>query len=315
MVEKAGKRKILIVDDEMDFAESIFEYFHQFTDYSAKCAFNGEDALKIIGEEKIDLLITDIKMPGITGLELLTKVRTMQPDTGVIIMTGYHLPEIQQIAQSRGAIHYIEKPFEMTEIEMIAEEFLDRVKGEEDKGRGFKGNVLNVDLRDIIQLNCLTRKTGSISVAHEEHQGRIYLEDGEVVHCTCDGITGEEAFAELMKYESGVFSMDGSRTSEKTIDKSWYQLLLDSFLFIDEEAYDEKRPDDFERREKAAESDDGDDEKYYALVDDGFNHFRGGNYPSARQSWEMALEIKPDDRTVLFNLKKLAEKEQEANRS
>ena len=315
MVEKAGKRKILIVDDEKDFAESIFEYFNQFTAHESKCVFNGEDALKIIGEEKFDLLITDIKMPGITGLELLTKVRTMHPDTGVIIMTGYHLPEIQQIAQSRGAIHYIEKPFEMTEIEMIAEEFFDRVKGEEDKGRGFKGNVLNVDLRDIIQLNCLTKKTGSISVSHEKHNGRIYLEDGEVVHCTCDEITGEEAFAELMKYESGVFSMDDARTSEKTIEKNWYQLLLDAFLFIDEEAYDDKRTDEAERREEIAEADAGDDEQYYTLVDEGFNYFWGGNYPSARQSWEKALEIRPNDRTVLFNLKKLAEKEQKEDRS
>lgn len=102
---------ILIVDDEKNYPMIIGELLHE-EGYSSFTASNALEALEIINNEIIDLVLTDVKMPGISGIQLLEKIKEINPDLPVIIMTAYGSVEKAVEAMHKGAYTFILKPFE-----------------------------------------------------------------------------------------------------------------------------------------------------------------------------------------------------------
>jgi CheY-like chemotaxis protein/glycine cleavage system H lipoate-binding protein len=109
-VSEKSKRKILVVDDEITVCKSIRQAIVS-EDYAVDTALSGEEALKKDQENTYDLIITDLMMPGISGLELLKTVKAGRPGVNVIMVTGY--PTIKTAVQSvkLGAFDYLPKPF------------------------------------------------------------------------------------------------------------------------------------------------------------------------------------------------------------
>jgi diguanylate cyclase (GGDEF)-like protein len=105
------KAQILVVDDETT-VRSVLNQVLREDGYDVTEAESGSRALEILQHESFDLIITDIKMPGITGLELLKKVKQAQPDTQVIIITSYASLDTSLTALRHGAYDYLFKPFE-----------------------------------------------------------------------------------------------------------------------------------------------------------------------------------------------------------
>ncbi|MCK5145952.1 response regulator [bacterium] len=111
------KKRILIVDDEEDLTWSLSRKLGRNPEkLEVICANSGSKALEILNENIIDLVLTDLRMPGINGLQLLSEVRSKYPDTHVIVMTAYGSPEIQEAINHWGETEYIEKPFEIEEL-------------------------------------------------------------------------------------------------------------------------------------------------------------------------------------------------------
>ncbi len=102
---------ILIVDDEKNYPMIISELLQE-EGYSSLTASSGMEALDILNNEIIDLVLTDVKMPGISGLQLLEKIKEINPDLPVIIMTAYGSVEKAVEAMHKGAYTFILKPFE-----------------------------------------------------------------------------------------------------------------------------------------------------------------------------------------------------------
>jgi CheY-like chemotaxis protein len=217
----ASKKRILIVDDEELFARNLTEYLNQIQDhYEAECVYTGEEALKILGKSRYDLVITDIKMQGLSGLELLDKVRKKYPRIGVIVMTAYGLPETEEEASNRGSLYYIEKPFEMNKLEdVIATSF--------EFEKGFEGHIASIQLTDLIQLNCLRNATNAITVVNGDQKGIIYFKDGEIIHSVCGSLEGEEALFTILSWDSGYITTNYAVPDKKTIDKAWCYLLIE----------------------------------------------------------------------------------------
>ena len=108
-------KKILIVDDEPTI---LFSLFHLFSgkDVTVITCNKMEEAEEALARYKFDLVIADIRLTGIEGiegLELLTYIKRLHPETPVIIMTAYSTPEIKKDAYSRGAFYYFEKPVDI----------------------------------------------------------------------------------------------------------------------------------------------------------------------------------------------------------
>ncbi len=118
-------KKLMIVDDEETLTFSLYQTFIMAKqDYEVITASSGEEAAAKLADDTFDLVITDISMPGMTGLELLAQIRQMYPQTAVIIMTAYGSEDKKEEALRIGAHHYIEKPFEIKEIKKLVMDIL-----------------------------------------------------------------------------------------------------------------------------------------------------------------------------------------------
>jgi len=110
-------KKILIVDDEETLTFSLYQAFIKAPyDCEVVTASSAEDALDKLEDGFFDLIITDIAMPGMDGLELLSIVKSRTPETKVIIITAYGTDEREDRAYKIGADRYIEKPFDISEL-------------------------------------------------------------------------------------------------------------------------------------------------------------------------------------------------------
>lgn len=118
---KLRVKPILIVDDEASMRESLQDWFLDLG-YQAETACDGEEALKLIAEKNYGLLILDLKLPGQDGIEVLKKARKHHPDLRGIIITAYPSVDTAREAIKQGAIDYLPKPFELSELEKLVEE-------------------------------------------------------------------------------------------------------------------------------------------------------------------------------------------------
>ena len=108
------RKRILICDDEEGVRESLNLILEN--DYELDFATNGTEAVQKVQETNYDGILLDIKMPTKDGLETLAEIRTISPDVKVIIVTGYQSVETASKAIQLGAVDYITKPFESTEV-------------------------------------------------------------------------------------------------------------------------------------------------------------------------------------------------------
>ncbi|HAH31447.1 MAG TPA: hypothetical protein DCL44_03930 [Elusimicrobia bacterium] len=117
--------KILVVDDEPGIRDML-SYELCSHDYQVVTAVNGEEALEKVGKEKFDLVISDIKMPRMGGLEMLDAIKKVNPDIEVIMSTGYGTIETAVSAMKKGAYDFVQKPFNLDEILAIIEKALEK---------------------------------------------------------------------------------------------------------------------------------------------------------------------------------------------
>lgn len=103
--------KILIVDDELDMLELLELIILDKTPYRVSTTNNPLEALQMLADQAFDLLITDLRMPALGGLEVIREVREKYPDLPVIVITAYGSSESAEEAIRAGAYDYITKPF------------------------------------------------------------------------------------------------------------------------------------------------------------------------------------------------------------
>jgi CheY-like chemotaxis protein len=223
-------KRVLIVDDEEILTWIMSKTLSKdYKKYEVLIANDGEKALEIMETVHVDLVITDIRMPGLSGLDLLEEIREKYPQAKVIIMTAYGNHEVQREANERGCLHYIEKPFKIEDLRNLILEAVSSSK------KGFVGQVSDLQLTDIIQLSCLSKMKTALTVSKEDQKGVIYFEDGEIRHAECDEYTGQEALFMILGWEGGDFNtMSGTEPKEKTIDAPWQELLIEAMKRKDE---------------------------------------------------------------------------------
>lgn len=96
------------------------------------------------------------------------------------------------------------------------------------KPPGFRGNVTNTSLPDVIQLICIGRNSCRIKVRSGVRKGVISIQEGEIVHAETDQLDGEEAFYEIVGWELGMFDCDSQTPEKQTIQESWDFLLMEA---------------------------------------------------------------------------------------
>ncbi|MGD8470442.1 MAG: sigma-54 dependent transcriptional regulator, partial [Desulfobacteraceae bacterium] len=110
--------RILVVDDELNICQSCTKILAK-RDYDVSYALNGHDALKMMDAEPFDVILTDLKMSSLGGMEVLRRVKDAYPDTMVIVMTGYASVSSAVEVMKMGALDYLPKPFTPDELRAI----------------------------------------------------------------------------------------------------------------------------------------------------------------------------------------------------
>jgi len=103
------KKRILVVEDDEEMRSLLKDFFTE-EGFETDSVSNGSEAFRILVRELFDLVITDIRMPGLTGLDILPGIRKLQPEVPIIVITAFGSEEIRDRAMARGATSYLEKP-------------------------------------------------------------------------------------------------------------------------------------------------------------------------------------------------------------
>jgi DNA-binding NtrC family response regulator len=146
MAEKKTKTSsdtasLLVVDDQSSIRETMLITFRR-EGYEVEAAESGEQAVTILEHKPYDLVLTDLRMSGMDGIELLKHVKSMSPETEVVVMTAYGSIEGAVEAIKSGAYDYLTKPFQPEELILLAQRALER------KGLAQKVRVLEEAVRD-----------------------------------------------------------------------------------------------------------------------------------------------------------------------
>ena len=119
------KPTILVVDDETQISDLLRDFLTQ-EGYQVFTAANGVEAITLGKENRLDLALLDLKMPGMDGIEVFQKLRKVKKDLGVIILTGYGTLKTAKQAMRLGAYDYLTKPFDLGLVKSVIREALER---------------------------------------------------------------------------------------------------------------------------------------------------------------------------------------------
>lgn len=241
------KRRILVVDDEKSMRE-ILEIFLGNEGYSVSVAANGELAVEALKKDIFDLVISDMKMPRMGGLELLKNVKENSPDTVFVIMTAFGTTESAVEAMKLGAYDYIQKPFHMDDIRLVVKNALEKQKLQKDvsilKDQLQIPSIENIigESRAMQDLFTIISKSASSSanvlIIGESGTGKELVaraihnmsqrKDNHFVAVNCAAIPDGLLESELFGYMKGAFT--GASSNKQGL----FELADDGTLFLDE---------------------------------------------------------------------------------
>jgi CheY-like chemotaxis protein len=232
------KRHVLFVDDSNAFLDSFPRLCGELSGQSweVHTAPTADAALATLEEHQIDLAVLDINMPMLDGIQLLSIVRRRYPHLKVAVMTGLATEGNRAAALANGAELFLEKPSDSAGIRLAFRMLNDTLQWSEHK-EGFSGQLQQIKLPDVIQLQCLNKNSLILDIHNTQTQGQIYIQSGEVVHAAVGTLQGEQAFYQVLLMKGGQFQVKPfAAPAQRTIHGHWEILLMDAARASDEES-------------------------------------------------------------------------------
>src|SRR5213083_2442036 len=227
------RHKILLLDDDVDVLALYQEVLSRLPSRpEVRVVSTGSRALTMLDAEPFRLLICDLKMPKLDGLQVLSIVRRRYPELRTVVMTSVVDEQFRSRVYALGVDLFWRKPGTEQEIKMFLE-CLESLLGREDQG-GFRG-VHSKSLVDIIQLECLSQSSSVLRITNGPLNGRIWIQDGELIDAETADLRAEAAFQKILSWKAGNFeTLPAEPSRPRTIFKSYNGLLLESAQAIDE---------------------------------------------------------------------------------
>src|ERR1035437_5943867 len=242
------RHKILILDDDADWLTLCRDLLAALPSRpEIFTANNAKRALALLETEKIRLLISDLKMPRIDGLQMISIVRRRFPETRTVVLSGLEDEEYRSRAYALGVDLFWLKT-EMQRSSGLFTECLESLLGQSDRDGdiGFRG-IQSKSLMDIIQMECLSRSSTVLRVTRGPLVAKLWIQDGEMIDAETEGARGEVAFHRLLAWKAGTFeNLPAEPDRERTIHKPVNALLLESAQTLDETAHPSVEPESIE---------------------------------------------------------------------
>jgi CheY-like chemotaxis protein len=227
------RHKVLIVDDDSAVLEVYGELLSQLPSRpEIFTTTSGAKALAMLRGDSFRLLICDLKMPKMDGLQVLSIVRRRFPELRTVVMTGVQHEELRSRAYALGVDLFWLKPDTQQNMEMFLQ-CVESMLGRDVEG-GFRG-VQSKSLMDIIQMECLSQSSTVLRIRRGPLTGRIWIQGGELIDAETDGAQGEAAFRRILEWKSGTFeNLPAEPNRERRITKPANALLLEAAQAMDE---------------------------------------------------------------------------------
>ncbi|MFC1577500.1 response regulator [Thermodesulfobacteriota bacterium] len=224
-------KNVLLVDDDHEMLIALKEGFQKYKDsFSILLASDGLKAVESLKKNTISLVVTDLKMPGMDGFELLAHIMEHYPDIPVIIITGYSTPEMEHLAREGGAVGYVAKPFL---IENLARQIMSTLRKESEGG-----TLHNVSSGMFLQLVEMEQKTCTIRLEDKflNKKGILFFQEGELLDARANDLQGEKAAYEIFSWDQVNLSIqNGCALKEKRIHCEMQHLILEAARRKDED--------------------------------------------------------------------------------
>ena len=240
--------RILVVDDEAAMRQSLKDWLME-DDYEVDLAASGEDAISMARDRSWDIILLDLKMPGMDGLETMSRLKKMIPETEILMMTAYGSIDTAVQAMKEGAFDYLVKPFDPDEIDMLIKKIVahkelvlenillrkklaerhqyDEIIGKGDAMQGVFDLISRVARTDSTVLITGESGTGKELIAQAIHgnSNRCYM---PFIAVSCGALPDSLLESELFGYEKGAFT--GAENSKK----GRFEMANKGTLFLDE---------------------------------------------------------------------------------
>ena len=239
------QHKILILDDDADWLELSREILLQLPSKpDVRTASSSQRALTMLETEPFRLLICDLKMPRMDGLQVLAIVRRRFPELRTVVLSGLEDEEFRSRAYALGVDLFWLKTDMQRSAKMFTE-CLESLMGRDTDG-GFRG-IQSKSLMDIIQMECLSRSSTVLRITRGPLVAKMWLQDGELIDAEAEGACGEAAFRRILAWKSGTFeNLPAEPDRPRTIAKPVNALLLESAQAMDESDNPSTEPESME---------------------------------------------------------------------
>lgn len=222
-------KKVLIVDDETSFLLSLKDVLRIHRDkFEILTAENGSVAVDLLRDTRVDLLLTDLRMPEMNGFELLAWVSRHQPQLPVIAMSAFGTPEIEARLRKMDTLQFIEKPVDLPVLEKAI------FNGLKAGGKSF---IRGITLATFLQLINVEKKNCTLKIVAPQGTAYLYVANGELIDAEYAKKKGVNAALEIVSWSDAEIEMDGiCRRQDDVINMPISHLLIEAFRIKDEAA-------------------------------------------------------------------------------
>ncbi len=235
MPDPTRRKKFLFVDDDAGFLAGIREVFTDLArgSWEIFTAENHAQALAQMRQQPMDVVVVDLDMPVLDGLQFLRLLVRTHPGQPVAILSGRATEAARTACLEAGAALFLEKLIAPAGF-AAAFSALDALAGALPQ-EGFRGMMRRVGLHEVLQMECLGRKSSLLDIFTGQVRGRIYICDGSIVHAESGKLQGEVALYGLLALRGGEFNLQPfAEPPRRTIAGHWESLLMEAARLSDE---------------------------------------------------------------------------------
>ncbi|WP_243384131.1 response regulator [Geothrix alkalitolerans] len=220
----APGRTLLVVEDDRATLSLYRAGLKGLQGFRILAASNGQEALEVLRQEAVHVLVTDLDMPVMDGFNLITKVGRLYPQIPVIVMTGLDEGQHLNTPLDLGAVRILSKPLRLGH---LMEVIRTAVQAEP------VGVIRGLTLGSILQLLAWEQKSCTLTVRSQAGMGLLYLKRGEVIHAAYRDQSGFPAVYEILTWDRPDIEFVETCRVERTIDTPLTELLLNVALISD----------------------------------------------------------------------------------